>query len=913
MTGTPKAHLPLAAWWMSLQWCRPRALFAALAISALGAGVARAVEPADAERELLAGNYTTAIRQARAALSTPADAASSAWSLVLVRSLLAVGRNAEADAAMTEAMSRDPRSIRLKWLARDVAFANGRPEEAAQRHDEILQAVRVSQYIYRSPADLVVFGRAALLTGLDPKDVLEKVFIGAAQKADPKLRDVYLARGDLALEKHDFALAARAFEEGLKQLPDDPDLLSGRARAYANSDREVALQSLEAARKHNPRHVPTLLQYADHHIDAEAYDEATKVLDEIIGINPTQPDAWAYRAVIAHLRNDVVAEKFARERALSSWETNPRVDYLIGEKLAAKYRFAEAAAAQRRALAFDPNYIPAAAELATNLLRLGETDEGWKLAQVVHEKDDYDVEAFNLVTLRDTMEKYASLNDEDFVIRMAAPEVAVYGPRVLALLRRAKAALVSKYGVELAKPTFIEIFADQKDFAVRTFGLPDVSGFLGVCFGRVVTANSPATSSSATNWESVLWHEFCHVVTLQMTKNKMPRWLSEGISVYEERQANPSWGMRIDPKYREMLLGDDLVPVSKLSAAFLAPKSPRHLQFAYLESSLVVEFIIDKFGIEKVRAILTDLRNGVEINAALAKNTAPIETLEKDFKAFAHERANAMAPELDWARPDADLLLPEGALELAAWERKHPDNYWLLRLKAQRLIEQQKWEEAKVPLQRLVKLYPQQKGSDSAYRQLVAAQRALGDTAGERATLVQWAEFDDEATDAYVRLMEIGTTEKDWAMVARNAERYLAVNPLVPPPYRHLAQASTQLGDLATAAVALRTLIQLDVPDRADAHYQLAELLHRRGDRVEARRHALFALEETPRYRAALRLLLDIKRASIEEAEAPAPTDSSGLQRVTPEPPPAVEQSRAREIPTPASKPPTAPNQPQSR
>ena len=35
-----------------------------------------------------------------------------------------------------------------------------------------------------------------------------------------------------------------------------------------------------------------------------------------------------------------------------------------------------------------------------------------------------------------------------------------------------------------------------RDFAVRTFGLPDVSGFLGVCFGRVVTANSPATSKA---------------------------------------------------------------------------------------------------------------------------------------------------------------------------------------------------------------------------------------------------------------------------------------------------------------------------------------------------------------------------------------------------------------------------------
>ena len=142
----------------------------------------------------------------------------------------------------------------------------------------------------------------------------------------------------------------------------------------------------------------------------------------------------------------------------------------------------------------------------------------------------------------------ARLQDEGLILRMEAREAELYGPRVLALLRRARKTLVEKYGVTLKEPVIVEVFPQQKEFAVRTFGLPGAEGLLGVCFGRVVTARSPASQGEhPANWEAVLWHEFCHVVTLGKTRNKMPRWLSEGISVYEEGQENPDMGHGLRP------------------------------------------------------------------------------------------------------------------------------------------------------------------------------------------------------------------------------------------------------------------------------------------------------------------------------------------------------------------------------
>lgn len=820
-------------------------------------------------RDFLSGDYAGAIVRAREAVrENPRDEESAR---LLVQGLLAIGKYGEAEAALTNALDRAPRSVTLRWLGLETLSSNGKPEEAAAMAAEIPKLVSARPWFYREPADLLAIGRALLRSGADPKEVLERVY-GTARKAAPGLRDVYLASGDLALEKHDYALAAKQFEEGLKRFPEDPDLHCGRARAFAESDRKEMGKALEAALKANPRHVPSLLLLADHRIDAEDYDGAMAALKEARAVNPVHPEAWALAAVIVHLRNERTVEKEARTEALRFWKTNPRVPHLIGRKLSEKYRFAEGAALQREALDFDPEYHPAKAQLASDLLRLGEDAEGWDLIQEVHAKDAYDVTAFNLVTLRDTMTAFTTLTNAHFVVRMHRHEAEVYGARVLDLLERARTHLTTKYGLALDELIRVEIFPEAKDFGVRTFGMPDNPGYLGVCFGRVITANSPAANQGRpVNWESVLWHEFCHVVTLQLTANKMPRWLSEGISVYEERLANPAWGEQLNPRYREMILGDDLTPVSRLSAAFLTPKSGLHLQFAYFQSSLVIEFLVDRFGIDKLRAILGDLREGSFINTALERHTVPMDRLEKDFAAFAREKARALAPGLSWDQP---RRRPGQAPPAAPGPDPDPDgrpNYWKLLAEAARQVEAGQWTAARPGLEELVRLYPGQTGVDSAHALLARVHRALGENREERLALERWAAVDGAASDAYLRLMELAAEVQDWEAVLTNANRFLAVNPLVAAPYRHQARALEATRREPEAVHTYRTLLKLDSPNPAEIHYSLARLLQS-SEPPAARRHLLESLADAPRNRDALALLLRLQPGlPPAERAAPAP------------------------------------------
>jgi len=821
----------------------------------MAAGLARADELDDCLKLYLRGNYPEAIKVAEKAVA--ANEYDEEWRRLLVRALLDTGQYVKAQETIVNAISRYPTSIRMRLLGHEVFLANGNAERARTMLREINALAGSRTWAYTDPPNLVALGRAALLMGAEPKLVLDNFFERARQRA-PELRDTHLAFTELALSKGDFELAAKSANEGLKKLPEDPDLHHALARAWQPSDRARMGKALDEALKHNTNHVPSLLLVADHLIDAEEYQEAGELLDRAMRVNPWSPDAWAYRAVIAHLRNDGDGEQAARENSLKFWTNNPAPLHLLGRKLSAKYRFTEGAACQRQALVFDPNFIPAKIQLAQDLLRIGEETEGWRLVKEVHEADGYDVLAYNLTTLQENWSRLQSLTNEHFVVRMSPHEAKVYGGRVLELLERARKVLVEKYGAQLADPTYVEIFPQQRDFAMRTFGELGGIGYLGVCFGRLITANSPAsTAHGNVNWESVLWHEFCHVVTLQMTRNKMPRWLSEGISVHEELQANPAWGQSMTPRYREMILSGELTPISELSAAFLTAKSGEHLQFAYYQSALAVEFITAKHGHEALKKILRDLGDGVAINAAIARHTMPIEKLDEAFAAFAKEKAEKLAPALDFEKLDMKEAL---ALPLAEVFTKHPKNFWVLTQQAKRAMAQKQWEDAKKPLLKLIELYPAHVEGDNAYALLAEVCRQLGETDKEREVLEQLASRSADAADAYLRLMELNEAKADWKGVQTNARRFLAVNPLQPQPYRHLAKASEAAGKAEDAIGAYRTMLLLDPPDPAGVHFGLAKLLHAKKD-AEAHEHVLRALEEAPRFREAHRLLLEINSA----------------------------------------------------
>ncbi len=802
------------------------------------------------------GKYEEALTLAKAEFD--AGVWNEKWPRLLIRCQLTTGRYSEALQTYQKAIDRYTQSLPLRLLGREALLFNDRPEDAERTADEIFAILQQTSTRFASADSLVAAGRYFVIRNEDARQVLS-LFYDRVSQADPKHLDVRIATAELALKKGDYQVASQTLQTALEISDQEPQVYYLQARAWETTDSDKSTKALQRALELNPHHVPSLLMLIESKIDQESYEDAERLVNEVLKINPQQWEAWAYQAVLGHLRGEYELETAMREKALANWKSNPQVDHLIGRKLSDHYRFAEGAEYQRRSLGFDTAFEPAKFQLAQDLLRLGDNEIGWQIADEVSKTDPYNVVVHNLMTLADRLAGYTTLSAHGIELRMAPQEAEIYGQRALDLLTEAKQTLTTKYKTELPSKVQVEIFSQQKDFAIRTFGLPGGSGYLGVCFGRVITANSPASQGPRpSNWESVLWHEFCHAVTLAKSKNRMPRWLSEGISVYEERQREPSWGQAMTPEYRMLLLDPTAPTISQLSGSFLNPPSPLHLNFAYYQSSLAVEYLVEQFGMSAMLDLLDQLAGGLSINDAISRTMSSIETIDEGFANWSRKRAEAFGSQADWTLPNTDEDGGEQAVPVV-----------MSRLaKVDELMAAKQWSEAAELGEALISeglVYP---ARDGLLESVAIAYQQLNQHEKELAAMKQVNDLSSDALFALKPLIEQAKADQDWQAMLKYADKWLAIQPLQAYGHEQLAEAAMNLEQPQRALSALQSLRSLAPADPAALSLKLANTQFKLGNTTAAKRAVLEALEIAPRYRDAHRLLLEIHRAEDQKPSA---------------------------------------------
>ncbi|MGL4398768.1 MAG: tetratricopeptide repeat protein [Luteolibacter sp.] len=831
--------------------------YAAFACAALSFPVAAwAQEPAgiDAARVMfLKGDYAESLKLSR--LAQPDAMHFQAFAALEIQALLETGNMAEALNRGMTLWRRAPFDPGLALAMSAALRTNGQVAQAQAVLERALQ-MEPPPPAAGDAGVTVAYGELLLAAGMDAKSVLDH-YLFPAKKAAPAGREPCLAIGRLALKNHDRELAAENFREGLKHFPNDPELLlgmdeSGLPLPDVQQKPDVKILSyLDLALLANPKSTAALLRKADGLIGRKNFAAAKTTLRQLLAVNPHHPQAWALVAALAFLDEDSAAAEKALAEARKFWRGNPEVSKAVGVTLAGQYRFAEAIGFLRQASQEDPRSASIRLELGSNQLRFGQMEEGWQNVALAHELDPYNVAAFNLISLRDKLQDYPVLEKDGVKLRMSPEDMAVFGNDTLDLAVRAKRTLAEKYGVSLSQPVMVEMLPQQEDFAIRTFGLPGGEAFLGVCFGPLITMTSPRGRLGRANWQSVLWHEMAHTITLEATRHRIPRWLTEGISVYEERQVRPGWGQGMTAEFRERFLSGKMPDLIDLDESFAGPD----ILFGYYHSSLVVEFMIQRFGMEKLRRVLDDLSDGTTLKKSLEKRIQPLAGLEAVFREFAKKSASAYGPDLDW-KPLTDEEYIAYRDDPAGWVATRPRRYAGVMMRISKLIEDREWNTAKTLLEKIISAEPDNRESFNPYHALSLVYRNLGDESGERQALTKYLQIDSNASEAAARLLELSQ-----ALPA--AERHAAAslmletNPFQEQAYRTLAAVTRETGATGQSCAALKSLLALEPRDASRLHYELATLL-RPSDPTAARRQVLKALEENPRFVLALEFLADL-------------------------------------------------------
>jgi hypothetical protein len=130
-----------------------------------------------------------------------------------------------------------------------------------------------------------------------------------------------------------------------------------------------------------------------------------------------------------------------------------------------------------------------------------------------------------------------------------------------------------------------------------------------------VTLDSPrARTPGEFSGRKTLWHELTHVITLQMSNNRIPRWLTEGISVWQEAQARPDWGRETTVPFAQALEQGKPLKLRNLNEGF---QDPQLIVLSYYQASQVVDYLVKTYGEAKLRAFVKSFAGGLDTEAAL--------------------------------------------------------------------------------------------------------------------------------------------------------------------------------------------------------------------------------------------------------------------------------------------------------
>jgi cellulose synthase operon protein C len=530
------------------------------------------------------------------------------------------------------------------------------------------------------------------LGGRQNLEAASQVLVAALQQA-PDLAIARIAYGQAKFAAYGEASGFPSGEKDLNKVlaehgDDEEALLALYAIRSANAvlDAGKTERLLDRVLDRNERCVEALVHRGSNVLDDRRYQDAARVLDTALAVDPNDRIALCHRAAAAWLLHDQAGYAKFRARALAGDTPWHECDRILAEHLVALYRFADALPFFDAAENADPEDLATLHGKAKALVYSGRGAAAKEvlvrakaLANGIN--DPWRNNALAIQDLLDT--EYTVVENERFVVQMHRDDVEVLQSYLLPLQLEAAEVLGAKYSWQPSERPRIEVLHTWDDFSVRTVGFRGFTA-LGACFGGLTTLVSPNDGDLRQQdfmWEATAWHEYVHVLTLGVSNHRVPRWLTEGFSVYEEKVRDPAWERGMDRELFDAFANSDIPPVHLLNRLFRGPR----ILFGYYQGGLIVELIARDFGFAKALALLRafgeDLDTEAAFQQALGLSSRDFDARFLEFVQRERLRGMRLVPRLDErgmqraltrAQQDKRAVQPRIDLAWACVQRDNP-------------------------------------------------------------------------------------------------------------------------------------------------------------------------------------------------------------------------------------------------
>lgn len=493
--------------------------------------------------------------------------------------------------------------IPAKESRASLLWEQGKREEANALWKEI--TVIASKRLIETPAELVALGHS--YERFQQWEAASEVYLEASEK-DPGNAQAAQALGDLYFRVYGDTQGQgpsprHEYEAALKKNPNSVENLLSLFELYRPNflrDQSKTEEFLRRALAVNPNSVRGLLLQADLLLKDRRFEDAAAPIEKALGVNAKSLRALSYRAVWFYLRNQPARFAEIEKSILEADSKYGDLYEILGTTLKDLYRFADAVPWLEKAIKQDPELNSARTELGQALVHSGREVEGRKVLEEAEKFEEGFVQAWRhnmLIVLKNLQGVYVKHEDPPFIFYFHPQDAEVLKVYLPPLYQEAWKSLSKKYEFTPTPPIQIETFQEAQDFSTRTIGYTGF-GALGACFGPVITAVSPSAEGFGGhfNYLGTAWHEFTHVITIGLSNARIPRWLTEGLSTYEEKLRDPSQDRGMELELLDAYANGQIYPIQELNSAFRGPR----IIFGYYQGGLICEFLAREYSFSRL-------------------------------------------------------------------------------------------------------------------------------------------------------------------------------------------------------------------------------------------------------------------------------------------------------------------------